>query len=56
MAEVIRRYVDRGLEEEGPARAEQYARASELIGRFPDHDGAADLSEEHDSYLDEAFG
>lgn len=55
MAEVIRRFVDRGLEDEKADRAELYARAAGLIGRFPDREGAEDLAEEHDRYLEEAF-
>ncbi len=55
MAEMIRRYVDRGLKEEATERGRLYARAADLIGRFPDREGATDLAEEHDRYLDEAF-
>jgi predicted DNA-binding protein len=55
MAEVIRRYVDRGLQEETPSRAELYARAASVIGRFPDLEGRTDLASEHDRYLEDAF-
>ena len=55
MAEVIRRFIDRGLEEERPTRAEQYDRARQLVGRFEDREGATDLAEAHDAYLDPAF-
>ncbi len=55
MAEIIRRYVDRGLEGERPGRADLYARAERLIGRFPDLEGATDLATEHDRYLEDAF-
>lgn len=55
MAAVIRRYVDRGLQEEAPSRAELYARAASVVGRFPDLEGKADLADEHDRYLEDAF-
>ena len=55
MAEVIRRYVDRGLQEETPSRAELYARTASVIGRFPDLEGRTDLASEHDRYLEDAF-
>ena len=52
LAEVIRRYVEKGLAEEGSDRSGHYERASRLIGRYRD---ARDLSAGHDGYLDEAF-
>jgi hypothetical protein len=55
LAETIRRFVDRGLEEERPDRADLYARAAGVVGRFPDRRGAKDLAGHHDDYLDEAF-
>jgi L-serine deaminase len=55
MAETIRHFVERGLEQEQTGRAELYARAKRIVGRFPDADGAKDLAEDHDRYLDEAF-
>ena len=55
MAEIVRRYIDRGLEGEVPGQAELYSRAEGLIGRFPDLEGATDLAAEHDRYLEEAF-
>lgn len=55
MAEIIRRFVDRCLKEEARGRADLYARAARLIGGFPDREGAADLAEGHDRYLDEAL-
>jgi hypothetical protein len=55
LAEIIRRYVEKGLAEDTPDRAASYDRASELVGRFRDRHGARDLSSKHDRYLDEAF-
>ena len=56
LAETIRHFVEKGLEEEGADRAELYARAQRVVGRFPDVEGAKDLARDHDRYLDEAFG
>jgi hypothetical protein len=55
LAEVIRRYVDRGLSGDASTRAQRYERAARLIGRFPDKRGARDLGRDHDRYLDEAY-
>ena len=55
LAEMIRRYVDKGLSEAPPDRAARYARAARLVGRYRDRRGARDLSSKHDRYLDEAF-
>jgi hypothetical protein len=55
IAELIRRYVEKGLSEEATDRAALYTRAARLVGRFNDRDGARDLSAEHDRYLDETF-
>jgi hypothetical protein len=55
LAELIRRYVERGLTEHVADRAELYARAAGVIGRFGDRHGARDLAAEHDRYLDEAL-
>ena len=55
MSEVVRRCIDRQLGEEVPGRAELYARAAGLVGRFVDSAGAEDLSQEHDKYLDESY-
>lgn len=55
LAETIRRFVDRGLEDEMSDRASLYGRAARAIGRFPDRRGARDLAARHDHYLDEAF-
>jgi hypothetical protein len=55
LAEVIRRYVEKGLSEEESDRAALYDRAARMVGRFRDRRGAGDLSTRHDRYLDEAF-
>ena len=55
LAEVIRRYVDKGLSEETD-RAALYERAAKAVGRFSDRDGARDVSTNHDKYLDDVFG
>lgn len=55
LAEIIRRYVEKGLSEETPDRAALYGRASRVVGRFRDRRGACDVSGKHDRYLDEAF-
>jgi hypothetical protein len=55
LAEIIRRYVEKGLSEEAPDRAALYDRAVRIVGRFRDRHGARDLSSKHDRYLGEAF-
>jgi hypothetical protein len=55
LAEVIRRYVDKGLSEGTPDRAALYDRAARVVGRFHDRRGARDVSSKHDLYLDESF-
>jgi Ribbon-helix-helix protein, copG family len=55
LAEIIRRYVEKGLSEEAPSRAALYDRAARIVGRFRDRRGARDVSSKHDRYLDEAF-
>jgi uncharacterized protein with von Willebrand factor type A (vWA) domain len=55
LAEVIRRYVEKGLSDEESDRAALYDRAARVVGRFRDRRGARDLSSRHDRYLDEAF-
>lgn len=52
LAEIIRRYVKKGLSEETPNRAALYKR---VVGRFRDRRGARDISSKHDRYLDEAY-
>lgn len=56
LAEIIRRYVEKGLSEETSDRAALYDRATRVVGRFRDRRGARDVSSKHDQYLDEAFG
>lgn len=55
LAEVIRRYVEKGLAEHAPDRVALYARAARLVGKFPEQTNARDVSADHDRYLDEAF-
>jgi hypothetical protein len=55
LAEIIRRYVEKGLSEESSDRAALYDRAARVVGRFRDRRDARDLSTKHDRYLDEAF-
>jgi hypothetical protein len=55
LAEVIRRYVEKGLAEEAPDRAALYDRAAQLVGKHRDRGGKRDISAEHDRYLAEAF-
>jgi hypothetical protein len=55
LAEAIRRCVDFALADEVNDRSELYERASRIIGRFPDREGATDLAREHDNYLDKAY-
>lgn len=55
LAEMVRRLVDRGIEEELPDRKAAYERAARSLGGFEDHDAAGDVSEEHDAYLDAAY-
>jgi len=54
MSEMVRRCLERGLAET-TGRAERYARALPLAGMFRDREGASDVSERHDAYLDEAL-
>jgi hypothetical protein len=55
LAEIIRRYVEKGLAEQAPDRAALYDRAARVVGRFPARRGVRDLSSEHDRYLAEAY-
>jgi hypothetical protein len=55
LAEMIRRYVERGLADAAPDRAALYERAARVVGRFRDRAGARDVARRHDDYLDEAF-
>ena len=51
VAELIRQSVDRFLEED--LEAEKWARALSILGRY--QSGAADVSMNHDKYLDECY-
>ncbi|OFW06902.1 MAG: hypothetical protein A3H96_14695 [Acidobacteria bacterium RIFCSPLOWO2_02_FULL_67_36] len=55
LAEIIRRYVEKGLSDDTPVRAALYDRAARVVGRFRDRRGSRDVSTRHDRYLDEAF-
>lgn len=55
LAEVIRRYVEKGLADEAPGRAALYERAAGLVGKYRGATGTRDLSSKHDRYLAEAF-
>lgn len=55
LAEIIRRYVEKGLADETPTREALYDRAARIVGRFRDRGGARDVSSEHDRFLDEAY-
>ncbi len=55
LAEIIRRYVEKGLSGDTSDRTARYERAARTVGRFRDRRGARDLSRKHDRYLDEAF-
>lgn len=55
VSELVRSYVDRGLETED-SLAVRYERARKLLGTVSDPNGPADLSTDHDRYLDESYG
>ena len=55
IAEVLRSFVDQGVSAEAPQRDVAYQRARQVIGRFPDKEGARDLAREHDRHLEGAF-
>lgn len=55
VAEIVRRCIERGIDNEIPDRKDRYARAAALLGAFRDRQGATDVSVEHDAYLDQAF-
>ncbi len=54
LAELVRRAVERFLEEEGEGHEGKARRALLAVGRFAS--GQGDVSEAHDRYLEEAFG
>lgn len=53
MAALIREGVDRTLE--GDERALMWEGALSVLGKYTDRDGATDVAEEHDRYLDDAY-
>jgi hypothetical protein len=55
LAELVRRCIDRAIGEEATDRASLYARAWQVVGSFHDREGATDVSERHDDYLEDAF-
>jgi len=55
VAEMVRRLVERGIADELKDRHTLYESASRLVGGFRDRSEAADVSERHDAYLDEAY-
>lgn len=55
MTEIIRRCIDRALDEGEASRRRSYLRACEVVGAFRDSDGREDISERYDDYLDIAF-
>lgn len=55
VAEIVRRCIDRAIEEEIPGRRDDYARAERVVGLFQDREGASDVSARHDDYLARAI-
>lgn len=56
MAEAIRRCIDRALSaDDSDDLTSRYREAAQLVGAFRNEDRAADVAENHDAYLDEAF-
>jgi hypothetical protein len=55
LAEIVRRCIDRAIDEEIPGRRKHYSRATRLAGAFTDHEDAEDVAREHDAYLERAF-
>lgn len=55
VAELIRQSVDHFVRaSQGPSTEERKLRAIAAVGRY--RSGCSDLSEEHDSYLEESYG
>ena len=54
IAEIVRRLVERGMGGEAPSRQALYHRAAGVVGAFHDREGASDVAERHDEYLDRA--
>ena len=55
MAHVVRLAVDSYVAKEDVDLATLYARAMTVVGAFKDKDGATDVAERHDDYLEEAY-
>jgi hypothetical protein len=55
VAEIVRRCIDRAIDDEIPGRRNDYARAARLVGAFEDHEGARDVSARHDDYLEQGI-
>jgi hypothetical protein len=55
VAEIIRRCIDRALDEEEAGRRRRYLQAREVVGAYRDFEGRGDVSESHDAHLDDAF-
>ncbi len=55
MAHIVRRCIERGIQEELSTPADRYARALRLVGKFRDREGKRDVSVEHDAYLERAL-
>jgi len=55
IAEIVRRCLDRGLDDEVAGRKDAYARIGRLVGAYRDRVGASDVAVEHDRYLDESL-
>lgn len=56
MAEVIRRAIDRLLEDERPSRDELWEAALGVVGKYEDREGETDVAERHDDHLDGLSG
>jgi hypothetical protein len=55
VAEIVRRCIDRAIDEEIPGRRNDYARAARLVGAFQDREGARDVSARHEDYLEQGI-
>jgi hypothetical protein len=55
VAEIVRRCVDRAIDDEILGRRNDYARAARLVGAFQDREGASDVSARHDDYLEQGI-
>ena len=53
VAELIRRCIDRTIEERAPDKTTLFDAAAGLIGQFRDRSRKTDLAEKHDDYLDD---